>query len=40
VLVRRTTGLHGRLLRLEQFLVPAPYWLVAIKFEAIERDAW
>jgi hypothetical protein len=38
VLVRKTDRLHGRLLRLEQFLVPTPYWLVAIKFEAIERD--
>jgi hypothetical protein len=38
ILVRKTDRLHGRLLRLEQFMVPAPYWLVAIKFEAIERD--
>ena len=38
VVVRKTDRLHGRLLRLEQFLVPDAYWLVAIRFESIERD--
>jgi hypothetical protein len=38
VVVRTTDRLHGRLLRLEQFMVPSPYWVVAIRFESIERD--
>jgi hypothetical protein len=38
VVVRKTDRLHGRLLRLEQFMVPDTYWLVAIRFDSIERD--
>ena len=38
VLVRTTDRLHGRLLRLEQFMLPSPYWVVAIRFDSIERD--
>jgi hypothetical protein len=38
VIVRTTDRLHGRLLRLEQFMMPEPYWLVAIRFDSIERD--
>jgi hypothetical protein len=29
---------HGRILRLEQFLFPAPRWVVAMRFDAIEHD--
>ena len=38
VVVRTTDRLHGRVLRLEQFLVPSPHWIVAIRFDSIERD--
>ena len=38
VVVRATDKLHGRLLRFEQFLVPQARWLVAIRFDSIERD--
>ena len=38
VVVRTTDRLHGRVLRLEQFLVPVPHWIVAIRFDSIERD--
>ena len=38
VIVRATDRLHGRLLRLEQNMVPTPEWTVAIRFDAIERD--
>jgi hypothetical protein len=38
VVVRTTDRLHGRLLRLEQNMVPVPAWTVAIRFESIERD--
>jgi len=38
VLVHTTDKLRGRILRLEQFMVPEPRWIVAIRFEAIERD--
>jgi hypothetical protein len=37
-IVRTTDHLRGRLLRLEQFMLPEPRWVVAIRFEAIERD--
>jgi hypothetical protein len=36
--VRTNDRLHGRVLRLEQFLAPLPRWIVAIRFESIERD--
>ncbi len=38
VLVRATDRLHGRILRFEQFQLPDPHWLIAIRFDAIERD--
>ena len=39
VLVRATDRLHGRILRFEQFLrVAEPRWLVAIRWDTIERD--
>jgi len=38
VLVRATDRVHGRLLRLEQMMVPEPRWTVAIRFDSIERD--
>ncbi|MDP9170230.1 MAG: hypothetical protein M3N54_06415 [Acidobacteriota bacterium] len=38
VIVRASDRLHGRLLRLEQFMFPEPHWVVAIRFEAIERE--
>jgi hypothetical protein len=38
VIVRTTDKLHGRILRLEQWMIPAPRWIVAIRFESIERD--
>ena len=38
VVVRNTDRLHGRLLRLEQAMLPEPRWTVAIRFESIERD--
>jgi hypothetical protein len=38
VVVRTTDKLHGRLLRLEQDMVPVPKWTVAIRFDSIERD--
>ncbi|MEP6716314.1 MAG: hypothetical protein ABJC09_12130 [Terriglobia bacterium] len=37
VIVRATDLLRGRILRLEQFLAPEPYWVVAIRFDAIDR---
>jgi hypothetical protein len=38
VVVRVTDKLHGRILRLEQTMVPEPRWTVAIRFDSIERD--
>jgi hypothetical protein len=38
VIVRPTDRLHGRLLRLEQSMLPTPAWTVAIRFDSIERD--
>lgn len=38
VIIRTTDRLHGRLLRLEQMMVPTPRWTVAIRFDSIERD--
>ena len=38
VVVRATDKLHGRILRFEQFYVPEPRWIVAIRFDTIERD--
>jgi hypothetical protein len=29
---------HGRILRLQQYMEPTPVWIVAIRFETIERD--
>ncbi len=37
-IIRTTDRLHGRLLRLEQLMVPLPRWTVAIRFDSIERD--
>ncbi|HVW83841.1 MAG TPA: hypothetical protein VHB50_04145, partial [Bryobacteraceae bacterium] len=37
-IVRTTDRLHGRILRLEQAMVPQPRWIVAIRFDSIERD--
>jgi len=38
VVVRQTDRLHGRILRLEQFLEPDTRWVVAIRFDSVERD--
>jgi hypothetical protein len=38
VVVRATDKLHGRILRFEQFLVPDARWVVAIRFDSMERD--
>jgi hypothetical protein len=38
VVIRATDKLHGRILRLEQTMVPEPRWTVAIRFDSIERD--
>ena len=38
VVIRATDRLHGRILRFEQFFSPEPHWLVAIRFDTIERD--
>lgn len=38
VLVRTTDRLHGRILRMEQFFQPEALWLVAVRFDTIERD--
>ncbi|HEY1411237.1 MAG TPA: hypothetical protein VGF36_03810, partial [Rhodopila sp.] len=38
VVVRATDKLHGRILRMEQFLFPQARWVVAIRFDSIERD--
>jgi hypothetical protein len=38
VVVRTTDRLHGRILRMEQFLVPTLAWVVAIRFDTIERE--
>ena len=37
-IVRATDKLHGRILRFEQFQFPIPRWVVAIRFDSIERD--
>ena len=29
---------HGRILRLQQYMEPAPHWLIAIRFDTIERN--
>jgi hypothetical protein len=36
--VRTSDRLHGRILQLEQDMLPTPKWTVAIRFESIERD--
>jgi hypothetical protein len=36
--VRTTDRLHGRVLRFEQHMMPVPVWIVAIRFESMERD--
>lgn len=38
VVVKTSDRLHGRLLRLEQFVAGQPRWVVAIRFDSIERD--
>jgi hypothetical protein len=38
VVVRTTDRLHGRVLRLEQHMMGQPRWVVAIRFDSIERD--
>ena len=38
VLIRQTDRLHGRILRMEQFLGEGARWVVAIRFDSIERD--
>jgi hypothetical protein len=40
VVVRVGDKLHGRIVRLEQTLGPAPRWTVAILFEALERNGF
>ena len=37
VVVRTTDRLHGRILRLEQFNTATPYWVLALRFDTIER---
>jgi hypothetical protein len=38
ILVRATDRVHGRLLRFEQHMTGQPRWVVAIRFDTIERD--
>lgn len=38
VLVRTTDRLHGRILQMEQNMLPTPRWTLAIRFDSIERD--
>jgi hypothetical protein len=38
VIVRTTDRLHGRILRFEQHMTPLPIWIVAVRFESMERD--
>jgi hypothetical protein len=38
VVVRASDRLHGRILRLEQEMLPTPKWTVAIRFDSMERD--
>jgi len=38
VLVKTTDRLHGRILRLEQFLTNDPRWILAVRFDTIERN--
>jgi hypothetical protein len=34
---RENDRVHGRILRLAQFMTPAPHWILAMHFETIER---
>lgn len=36
--VRTTDRLHGRILRYEHFMEPDSHWLVAVRFDTIERE--
>jgi len=40
IIVHAGDKLHGRIVRMEQTLGPAPRWTVAILFEAIERNGF
>jgi hypothetical protein len=37
-LAKANDRVHGRILRLRQFMGPAPRWFVAIRFDTIERN--
>ena len=34
---RETDPVHGRILRLIEYMEPAPHWVIAIRFESIDR---
>jgi hypothetical protein len=34
---RETDPVHGRILRLVEYMEPAPHWVIAIRFESIDR---
>ncbi len=34
---RETAPVHGRILRLVEYMEPAPHWVIAIRFESIDR---
>ena len=38
VLVRTSDRIHGRILRLEQFMTPEPRWILALRFDTLERN--
>lgn len=38
VLVKTTDRIHGRILRLEQFMTPTPQWILALRFDTLERN--
>jgi hypothetical protein len=38
VLVRTSDRIHGRILRLEQFMTPQPQWIVALRWDTLERN--
>jgi len=38
VLLKTTDRLHGRILRLEQFVTAEPRWVLAVRFDTLERN--
>jgi len=37
-MARANDRVHGRILRLQQYMEPTPVWIVVIRFETIERN--